>query len=135
MTASSISNVSSIDDASMRVFKGIGGQMTVIHELALKLGDVKQVLYVHHEHFVYMLFHNVGADPVVSFENALNKARNSQGVATYFVCVKMYDNNFFLNPVCVADLVRRWRQKPELESLSQFAAALTSRAGFGVGNL
>jgi hypothetical protein len=42
-----------------------------------------------------MLFQNVGADPAASFENALNQAHNSQGIAPYFVGVKMHDNDFF----------------------------------------
>ena len=42
-----------------------------------------------------MLFQNVGADPAASFENALNQAHNSQGIAPYFVGVKMHDNDYF----------------------------------------
>ncbi len=91
--ASSIS--ADADSALMRVFKELGAQMTVVHGRALNLGDTKKGLYIRPEHYDYMLFQNVGADPAASFENALNEAHNSQGIAPYFVGVKMHDNDFF----------------------------------------
>ncbi len=93
--ASSISSDAHTDDAIMRVFKELGAQMTVVHGRALNLGEVKKGLYIRPEHYDYMLFQNVGADPAASFENALNQAHASQGVAPYFVGVKMHDNDFF----------------------------------------
>ena len=93
--ASSLSSDAEVDSALMRVFKDLGAQMTVVHGRALNLGDTKKGLYVRPEHYDYMLFQNVGADPAGSFENALNEAHNSQGVAPYFVGVKMHDNDFF----------------------------------------
>jgi hypothetical protein len=93
--ASSISSDANTDDAIMRVFKELGAQMTVVHGRALNLGDTKKGLYIRPEHYDYMLFQNVSADPAASFENALNEARNSQGIAPYFVGVKMHDNDFF----------------------------------------
>lgn len=93
--ASSLASNADIDSTLMRVFKDLGAQMTVVHGRALNLGDVKKGLYVRPEHYDYMLFQNVGTDPAQSFENALNEARNSQGVAPYFVGVKMHDKDFF----------------------------------------
>jgi hypothetical protein len=94
--ASSLASDASIDDAIMRVFKDLGAQMTVVHGRALNLGDVKKGLFVRPEHYDYMLFQNVGADPAEAFESALNEAYNSQGArAPYFVGVKMHDNDFF----------------------------------------
>jgi hypothetical protein len=93
--ASSISSDANTDDAIMRVFKELGAQMTVVHGRALNLGDTKKGLYIRPEHYDYMLFQNVGADAAASFENALNQAHASQGVAPYFVGVKMHDNDFF----------------------------------------
>lgn len=93
--ASSLASDANIDDAIMRVFKDLGAQMTVVHGRVLNLGDVKKGLLVRPEHYDYMLFQNVGADPAGSFENALNEAHNSQGIAPYFVGVKMHDNDFF----------------------------------------
>lgn len=94
--ASSLSSDANVDSALMRVFKELGAQMTVVHGRALNLGDVKKGLYIRPEHYDYMLFQNVGTDPAASFENALNEAHNSQGVAPYFVGVKMHDNDFFV---------------------------------------
>ena len=93
--ASSLSSDADTDSALMRVFKDLGAQMTVVHGRALNLGDTKKGLYIRPEHYDYMLFQNVGADPAASFENALNEAHNSQGIAPYFVGVKMHDNDFF----------------------------------------
>ena len=93
--ASSLASDANIDDAILRVFKDLGAQLTVVHGRALNLGDVKKGLYVRPEHYDYMLFQNVGADPAGAFENALNEAHNSQGIAPYFVGVKMHDNDFF----------------------------------------
>ncbi|GAB4461871.1 MAG: hypothetical protein OHK0041_25590 [Anaerolineales bacterium] len=93
--ASSISDNAEIDTAILRVFKELGAQMTVVHGRTLNLGDTKKGLYIRPEHYDYMLFQNVGTDPAVSFENALNEAHHSQGVAPYFVGVKMHDNDFF----------------------------------------
>ena len=93
--ASSLSSDAEVDSALMRVFKDLGAQMTVVHGRALNLGDTKKGLYIRPEHYDYMLFQNVGADPAASFENALNEAHNSQGIAPYFVGVKMHDNDFF----------------------------------------
>ncbi len=93
--ASSLSSDAEVDSVLMRVFKELGAQMTVVHGRTLNLGDTKKGLYIRPEHYDYMLFQNVGADPAASFENALNEARNSQGIAPYFVGVKMHDNDFF----------------------------------------
>ena len=93
--ASSLSSEAEVDTVLMRVFKELGAQMTVVHGRALNLGDTKKGLYIRPEHYDYMLFQNVGADPAASFENALNEAHNSQGIAPYFVGVKMHDNDFF----------------------------------------
>lgn len=93
--ASPLSSEAEVDTVLMRVFKELGAQMTVVHGRALNLGDTKKGLYIRPEHFDYMLFQNVGADPAASFENALNEAHNSQGIAPYFVGVKMHDNDFF----------------------------------------
>lgn len=93
--ASSLSNNANTDSTIIRVFKELGAQMTVVHGRAINLGDVKKGLFIRPEHYDYMLFQNVGTNPVASFENALTQAHASQGITPYFVGVKMHDNDFF----------------------------------------
>lgn len=93
---SSLASDATIDDAVMQVFRELGAQMTVVHGRALNLGDMKKGLFVRPEHYDYMLFENVGTDPVQGFEHALTQAQTAQdAIAPFFVGIKMHDNDFF----------------------------------------
>ncbi|MEK9155588.1 MAG: hypothetical protein AAB839_02975, partial [Patescibacteria group bacterium] len=85
-----------IAQSGWQVFSDLGATFTVSHDETLNLGEKKGVLYARPEHVDLKLFEHVGEDADDVLDEAFDDALAAEdGVAPYFIGIKMHDNDFF----------------------------------------